>query len=105
MPAALTQTRAQTDDVERIALAGDGADQWRAVDCTGDRTVHHRLVHPEIRDLRGRMPCGHAGQLGAFTQNNIRPARLSQIVQRRTARNATPDNGGFVRVFTRWPAV
>ena len=43
VPAAFAQTRAQPDDAKGVALAGDRADQRRAVDGIGDRAVDDRV--------------------------------------------------------------
>ena len=41
----------------------------------------HRLVHPKIRDLCGRVPCGARGQLVPLHQHNIAPALLGQVIE------------------------
>ena len=37
---------------------------------------HHRLIHPEIRHLRSRVPGRSAGKLVPLNQNNIAPPFL-----------------------------
>lgn len=56
---------------------------------------HHSLVHAEICHLRRRMPGRATGQLIAFDQNDVVPAFLSEMVERRTASDSAADNHNF----------
>ena len=56
---------------------------------------HHRLVHAEVRDLRSGVPCRPAGQFIPLHQNDVGPSLLRQVVQRRAACDAAPDDDGL----------
>lgn len=46
-------------------------------------------------NVRRRVPGGARGQLGPFQEDDIRPAKLGQVVKDGTADKATPDNHGL----------
>ena len=61
----------------------------------GDRMrfqPYHRLVHAKIRHLCCRMPCGARGQLVPFDQHHVAPALSRQVIEGRTACDASADD-------------
>ena len=56
---------------------------------------NHRLVHPEIRHLRRRMPGGAGSQFVPFDQDDVGPAFLCQMVERRTSGNSPAHDDNF----------
>ena len=54
----------------------------------------HILCRTQLCNQPGRMPGGAAGQLLAFQQHNIAPAKFAKMIGDRTANHPTPDNDG-----------
>ena len=46
--------------------------------------THHRLVHPEIANLRWRVPGGSGGEFISFDKYNITPTFPCQMIKGRT---------------------
>jgi hypothetical protein len=63
----------------------------------------HRLVHPEIRYLRRRVPRRAAGQLVALDEYDVAPAFAGEVVKSGATGDAPADNDDFGARFHGYP--